>query len=130
MARLGVQAIRFGVPFDVDPAARARTMAYLKKSFDELKKHNIAATIEIGAGQGGYPLNQPRPHLTDDGVMMQTRAIWRGCRNMTGEFGEFCSRYLPRIRLAEGADQRRDAVERAVGGNFDLRLGRGYAPLS
>ena len=32
MARLGVQAIRFGVPFDVDPAARARTMAYLKKS--------------------------------------------------------------------------------------------------
>ena len=32
-------------------------------------------------------------------------------------------------QLAEGADQRRDALERAVGGNFDLRLGSGYAPL-
>lgn len=90
MARLGVQAIRFGVPFDVDPAARARTMAYLKKSFDELKKHNIAATIEIGAGQGGYPLNQPRPHLTDDGVMMQTKSDMAWLPQYDGEFGEFC----------------------------------------
>ena len=90
LERLGVQAIRFGVPFDVDPAARARTMAYLKESFEALKKHNIAATIEIGAGQGGNPLNQPRPHLSDDDVLLQTKSDMAWLPQYDEEFGRFC----------------------------------------
>ncbi len=92
MARLGIQAIRFGVPFDVTSQARQRTLEFLKRSMEDLRKHHVAATIQIGAGDGGYPLGRPRPHLDENSIMQHTKSDMAWLPQYDAEFEEFCYR--------------------------------------
>ncbi len=79
MARVGLQAIRFGIPYDPSGTKeRERTEQQLEKVFAEMKKNNVVATIEIGAGGSGYVMDVVRPHLDANNVMMQTKSdyVW------------------------------------------------------
>ena len=52
-----------------------------------------------------------------------------GCRATTTTSRSGSRLFATRLRLAQGADQRLLALERAVGGHLHLRLGRGHAAL-
>ncbi|HEX2948078.1 MAG TPA: hypothetical protein VHV83_00670 [Armatimonadota bacterium] len=73
--RLGVQAVRYGIDYFPTTAKDFdKRMASLDKQLKELQDNNVAVLLMIGAGSASQPLGQPRPHLTDDGVMMQTKS--------------------------------------------------------
>lgn len=94
MERLGLQAVRYGIPFVMKKSGkdRERLMAKLDSVFKEMKKHNVVATIELGAGSfsDGQPLGMPRPHLDKNAVMQQTKSDMAWLPEHDPEFGEFC----------------------------------------
>ncbi|MFW5982370.1 MAG: hypothetical protein ACOCQ9_00380 [Candidatus Brocadiia bacterium] len=74
LARLGVQAIRYGVsfePLDTDRTKDGKPyFDWLDEQFQDLHDHKITAMAEVGVGDTyKQPLGQPRPHLDEDDVM-------------------------------------------------------------
>lgn len=106
MERLGLQAVRYGIPFLMKKSGRdrERLMAKLDSVFREMKRHKIVATIEIGAGSftDGQPLGMPRPHLDKNNVMLQTKSDMAWLPEHDPEFGEFCYEILSRYGWPKG----------------------------
>lgn len=75
LRRLGVQAIRLGVEYvpTTDPHY-AEWRANLRAKLNELRDNNITALAMIMGGTASQPLGRPRPHLSDDGTMLDTKS--------------------------------------------------------
>ena len=77
MKRVGLQAVRFGVPFKLaGTKGREELMASLDRTFRAMQENHVAATLEIGTGGEGFVMGVPRPHLDENGIMQQTKADW------------------------------------------------------
>ncbi|MFP4173689.1 MAG: hypothetical protein ACLFV4_12330, partial [Candidatus Hydrogenedentota bacterium] len=83
LARLGVQAIRYGVsfePLDTDRTEDGKPyFDWLDEQFQELHDNKVTVMAEIGSGNTyEQPLGRTRPHLDEDGVMQQTKSdhVW------------------------------------------------------
>jgi hypothetical protein len=72
---LGVQAIRFSIPYvPTDSPQYAPAMATLDARLDELEKNNITVMLMFLAGADSpQPLGRGRPHLDANGVMLDTK---------------------------------------------------------
>lgn len=71
LERLGIQAIRLAVEYTPsDHPKYNQLMAQLGDELRKLHDHKVTVTLEIGAGPGRQPLGRPRPHLTDNNIMM------------------------------------------------------------
>ncbi len=71
MERLGLSAVRFGVPFNPEgtPEREAQDIA-LRALCEKMKQHHIVGVLEIGAGLTGFPMDVIRPHLLDNDEMV------------------------------------------------------------
>lgn len=77
--RLGVKGCRTEVGYypTTKPDAAERMQGFLQ-NLDWAQKHNITVMTTIGEGGAPMPLGRPRPWLTDDNVMLQTKSdyVW------------------------------------------------------
>ncbi|MFW6107074.1 MAG: hypothetical protein ACOC8A_00135 [bacterium] len=75
LARLGVQAVRYGISFIAPDEGRRyeRLMERVDRDLREMHAHKVTCAAEIGAGSRHQPLGRGRPHLDDDGVMKRTK---------------------------------------------------------
>lgn len=76
LARLGVQAIRYGISFEpLNTKRKVEDKPYFEWLAGELKnmhEHKITVMAEIGAGNSyKQPLGRPRPHLDNNDVMQK-----------------------------------------------------------
>ena len=70
LARIGVQAIRYGVPYFPDGSPRREEWRErLDTEFAAMHENRVTCLAEIGTGGVGQPLGRGRPHLDADGVM-------------------------------------------------------------
>ncbi len=93
MGRLGMQAVRYGIPFQMKGSKeRDELFKEMEQVFTQMKENNVAVTIEIGAGDfyRGQPLGLPRPHLDENNVMLQTKTDLAWLPERDEEFREFC----------------------------------------
>ncbi len=93
MSRIGLQAVRYGVPFFLKGTKeRQKQDEEMARVFKQMAEHNVAVTIEIYNGNfySGQPLDLPRPHLDDDNVMLQTKSDMAWLPKYDEDFREFC----------------------------------------
>ncbi len=71
LERLGIQAIRMDIGYLWSGARDyQRQLEQLESSLQRMHKHKVTVMLEIGAGSAPQPLGMPRPHLTEQAVMM------------------------------------------------------------
>lgn len=79
LGRLGVQAVRHGISFHrPDSPEYGKQMEELRREMAEMKRENITALLMVGEGDNAEPLGRPRPHLSEDGVMLSGKQdhVW------------------------------------------------------
>ena len=71
MERLGLSAVRFGVPYNPEGTPqREQQERELRELCAKMKKHHIVGVLEIGAGTTGFPMGVVRPHLLENDEMV------------------------------------------------------------
>jgi hypothetical protein len=79
LKRIGIRAIRLGVPYQYSGShGYVQSMERLDQELRELHESHVTVLAEIGAGNAPQPLGRDRPHLSDEGVMMSTKTdmVW------------------------------------------------------
>ena len=70
LARLGVQAIRYGVAYRASDSRRYQEhLAQLDAEFKAMHENMVTCVAEIGTGGEHQPLGRGRPHLDENNVM-------------------------------------------------------------
>ncbi len=70
LARLGVQAIRWGISYYPSDSRRYKQQwERIEQELQEFHKHKITVVAEVGTGHQGMPLGRGRPHLDENDVM-------------------------------------------------------------
>jgi hypothetical protein len=95
---LGVEAVRMGIPYTQTTGKDyAGEMAKLDAEMRDCAARNITVTLMFGGGDAPQPLGQPRPHLTDDAVMMKTKTDIAWMPESDPDFQKYvttiCSKY-------------------------------------
>jgi hypothetical protein len=71
LARLGVQAIRWGVAYHPSSSRRAdEYWAFVRRRLQEFHENMVTVLVEIGTAHQSQPLGRGRPHLDERGVML------------------------------------------------------------
>jgi len=74
LRRLGCKSIRHGIGYK--PTTDKDFDKWLERFDADMKRYwdaNVSVIVEFGAG-GPQPLGRPRPHLSDDGVLLGTKS--------------------------------------------------------
>jgi hypothetical protein len=92
LSRVGVQAIRYGVPYCSTTSQNYQ--AEKQKLDTEMKRYkdnNITVLLMFGAGQGDMlqPLGLPRPHLDDQGVFKRTKQDYAWLPEADADFEKY-----------------------------------------
>ena len=70
LARLGVQAIRYGVAyFPSDSTRYPEHLEWLDDEFRAMHENRVTCIVEVGTSHEKQPLGRGRPHLDQEGVM-------------------------------------------------------------
>lgn len=103
LGRLGVQAVRFAVSYQpTDSKQYAQFIEQLDDICTRMKQHKITAVFEVGAGSTSQPLGKPRPHLDDDGVMLNTKADHVWLPEMDDDYQQFVYNITARYGWPKG----------------------------
>ncbi|OQP53471.1 hypothetical protein A4H97_23810 [Niastella yeongjuensis] len=92
LRRVGVQAIRFGVPYIATTNPNYQTyMQELKRQMKNFKDNNITVMLMFGEGQTAQsmPLGISRPHLDSSGKMLRTKQDLAWMPDMDADFKKY-----------------------------------------
>ena len=96
--KLNIHGIRLHLPYvPTTSPAYAPAMAELAAKLKECAEKKITVMFEIGEGGAPNPLGRPRPHLDENGVMLNTKQDFAWLPSSDADFQKFiatlCTKY-------------------------------------
>jgi len=104
LRRLGIQAIRMELGFiRSEEKDAAQKMARLEERIRECTENNITVLLTIGhADKESMPLGQPRPHLSDEDAMRDTKADTAWLPKYDADFRRFVAELCTKFGWPRG----------------------------
>ncbi len=90
LSRIGVQAIRMGVPY-IPTTHRdyVQEMEKLDRQLREYKSKNITVLLMFGEGPAQIPLGNPRSFLDENGIYLKTKQDYAWLPSLDADFQKF-----------------------------------------
>lgn len=106
IARLKTAPNRIGVPvmFSCDKR-RDEEVSKIERRLSEIKATGYPVCIEFGAGEGNspaQPLGRPRPHLADDGTLLETKSDMAWLPSYDEEFKAYVKHFVRKFGYPHG----------------------------
>lgn len=95
LERMGVQAVRFGIPYIPSERKDAvQRWESLAQELAEYHAHGVTCTVEIGCAdyRGEQPLGRGRPHLDDQGIAKNGKQDQVWLPSYDDDYQQFCYR--------------------------------------
>ena len=104
LERLGVQAIRWGVSYHESGTPQYQQQwERITRELKEFHQHKVTVVAEVGTGGQGQPLGRGRPHLDEQGKMLEgTKEDLAWLPEYDSDYEAFCYRLVTEFGWPKG----------------------------